>query len=93
MRLVRHNHIAIASFPGSSQIERQAMESWVEPRNKINEHIEHFCPLSLRYTGMWDAFRSIVRSDGILGLWKGWAPNCLRASVVCLGGEKGGVCR
>ena len=28
----------IASFLGSSQIERQAMESWVEPRNKANEH-------------------------------------------------------
>ena len=40
-----------------------------------------------RYTGTYDAFRSIVRSDGVLGLWKGWIPNCQRAAVVCLGGE------
>lgn len=38
-----------------------------------------------RYTGTWDAFRSIVRSEGITGLWKGWLPNCQRAAVVCLG--------
>ena len=40
--------------------------------------------------GSWDAFRSIVRSDGVLGLWKGWQPNCLRAAFVCLGGEERG---
>ena len=39
-----------------------------------------------RYKGAADVFRSIVAKDGILGLWKGWAPNCQRAAIVCLGG-------
>ena len=34
-----------------------------------------------------DAFASIVREDGIRGLWKGWVPNCQRAAIVCLGGN------
>ena len=39
-----------------------------------------------RYKGTWDAFHSIVKSEGVLGLWKGWVPNCQRAAIVCLGG-------
>lgn len=38
-----------------------------------------------RYRGTIHAFRSIVKSDGVLGLWKGWLPNCQRAAFVCLG--------
>ncbi|XP_065910309.1 mitochondrial uncoupling protein 4-like [Dysidea avara] len=38
-----------------------------------------------RYRGTFDAFRSILRESGIRGLWKGWAPNCQRAAIVCLG--------
>ena len=40
-----------------------------------------------RYKGTWDAFRLIVKEDGVRGLWKGWIPNCQRAAVVCLGGD------
>ena len=39
-----------------------------------------------RYKGTWNAFRSIMKSEGITGLWKGWVPNCQRAAIVCLGG-------
>lgn len=41
--------------------------------------------LEPRYRGTRDAFRSILREGGIVGLWKGWAPNCQRAALVCLG--------
>ena len=40
-----------------------------------------------RYGGTWDAFRSILKSEGVVGLWRGWYPNCQRAAVACLGGE------
>ncbi|KAL5506582.1 hypothetical protein EMCRGX_G008260 [Ephydatia muelleri] len=41
--------------------------------------------LEPKYRGTRDAFRSILREDGVAGLWKGWAPNCQRAALVCLG--------
>ena len=44
-----------------------------------------------RYRGGVDVLRSIVAKDGVLGLWKGWVPNCQRAAVVCLGGEYNSV--
>ena len=40
-----------------------------------------------RYTGSLDAFRSILKTEGVTGLWKGWSPNCQRAALVCLGGK------
>ena len=49
-------------------------------------HVEHSLS-SGRYRGTRDAFRSILREDGVAGLWKGWAPNCQRAALVCLGGK------
>ena len=44
------------------------------------------CVCVCRYSGVWEVFRSIVRLQGVRGLWKGWAPNCQRAALVCLGG-------
>lgn len=41
-----------------------------------------------RYKGTWNAFYSILKSEGITGLWRGWYPNCQRAAVACLGGKK-----
>lgn len=35
-----------------------------------------------RYTGVWDAYTKIVRKEGVLGLWKGLAPNIMRNSVI-----------
>eukprot|EP00300_Choanocystis_sp_HF-7_P041832 c8617_g1_i1.p2 GENE.c8617_g1_i1~~c8617_g1_i1.p2 ORF type:complete len:303 (+),score=56.20 c8617_g1_i1:152-1060(+) len=35
-----------------------------------------------RYRGMWDAFRTIVRAEGVTGLWKGVGPTCARATVL-----------
>ena len=40
-----------------------------------------------RYKGTVDVFRSLLAEGGVLGLWKGWVPNCQRAAVVCLGGK------
>lgn len=51
---------------------------------KSTSHIL-YCHL-YRYKGTWDAFNSILKSEGITGLWKGWIPNCQRAAIVCLGG-------
>ena len=42
--------------------------------------------LICRYKGTVDAFRSIVRENGVRGLWKGWLPNCQRAAMVSIGG-------
>ena len=43
-------------------------------------------PLSGRYKGPFDAFWSILRTEGVRGLWKGWLPNITRSAIVCLGG-------
>ncbi len=55
----------------------------------MNEQImtTHIIYIQHRYRGGVDVLRSIVAKDGVLGLWKGWVPNCQRAAVVCLGGE------
>jgi len=36
-----------------------------------------------RYRGTADAYASILRNEGILGLWRGVGPNVLRCSVIC----------
>lgn len=38
-----------------------------------------------RYTGVTDAVAKIVRSDGVVGLWKGVVPNAKRAFLVNIG--------
>ena len=38
--------------------------------------------LPKKYTGMLHAFSSIVKEEGILGLWKGVGPTCGRATVL-----------
>ena len=43
--------------------------------------------LSARYNGAVDVVKTIIARDGVLGLWKGWLPNCQRAAIVCLGGD------
>ena len=35
-----------------------------------------------RYSGALDAYRSIVRQEGVLGLWTGYGPNLVRNAVV-----------
>ena len=35
-----------------------------------------------RYKGLFDAFRTIIREEGVLGLWKGVGPTCGRATVL-----------
>jgi solute carrier family 25 uncoupling protein 8/9 len=34
------------------------------------------------YNGTWDAYRKIVRQDGLVGLWRGYVPNAVRFSVI-----------
>lgn len=41
--------------------------------------------LPRRYRGTYHAFQSILKQQGIRGLWKGWLPNCQRAALVNLG--------
>lgn len=38
-----------------------------------------------RYTGILDAFDKIIRSEGVLGLWRGVFPNAQRAFLVNMG--------
>lgn len=38
-----------------------------------------------RYAGIFDAFSKVVRSEGILGLWRGVFPNAQRAFLVNMG--------
>ena len=38
-----------------------------------------------RFNGTVHAFSLIVRERGVVGLWKGWFPNCQRAAFVNLG--------
>ena len=38
-----------------------------------------------KYAGTMDAFRTIARDEGFLGLWKGVIPNVQRAAIVNLG--------
>lgn len=35
-----------------------------------------------RYSGLVDAFRTIVKAEGVTGLWKGLGPNIQRAFLV-----------
>ena len=35
-----------------------------------------------RYTGVLNAYSTIVRTEGWLGLWTGWGPNVLRNSII-----------
>ncbi|PKU80964.1 mitochondrial uncoupling protein 3 isoform X1 [Dendrobium catenatum] len=41
--------------------------------------------LPSRYTGIFDAFNKIIRSEGVLGLWRGVFPNTQRAFLVNMG--------
>lgn len=41
--------------------------------------------LPSRYTGIIDAFNKIIRSEGVLGLWRGVFPNTQRAFLVNMG--------
>lgn len=36
-----------------------------------------------RYSGAIDAYKTIIRDEGVLGLWRGIAPNVVRNSVIC----------
>ncbi|CAD6198025.1 unnamed protein product [Caenorhabditis auriculariae] len=36
----------------------------------------------LRYTGAWNCFVSLYRTQGFFGLWIGWLPNCQRAALL-----------
>ncbi|ETN82370.1 hypothetical protein RB195_013844 [Necator americanus] len=38
--------------------------------------------LSLRYSGAWDCFFSLYRTQGFSVLWLGWIPNCQRAALL-----------
>ncbi|XP_065198960.1 mitochondrial uncoupling protein 4-like [Sycon ciliatum] len=38
-----------------------------------------------RVRGVWHAYSTIVKLDGVRGLWKGWVPNVQRAALVNMG--------
>ncbi|NXP74653.1 UCP3 protein, partial [Ramphastos sulfuratus] len=38
-----------------------------------------------RYSGTWDAYRSIAREEGVRGLWRGSLPNIARNAIVNCG--------
>uniref|UniRef100_A0A0N4Z369 Mitochondrial uncoupling protein 4 n=1 Tax=Parastrongyloides trichosuri TaxID=131310 RepID=A0A0N4Z369_PARTI len=38
--------------------------------------------LPKRYHSTWQASKSLYRSQGLLGLWMGWVPNCQRAALL-----------
>lgn len=38
-----------------------------------------------RYSGLFDAFNKIIRTEGLLGLWRGVLPNVQRAFLVNMG--------
>ncbi|XP_054238261.1 mitochondrial uncoupling protein 3-like isoform X1 [Indicator indicator] len=40
---------------------------------------------ALRYSGTWDAYRTIAREEGIRGLWRGSLPNIARNAIVNCG--------
>lgn len=40
---------------------------------------------SPRYKGLWDGLRTVVKQEGLLGLWRGSTPAVQRAALVNLG--------
>lgn len=69
------------------QVEGKRVLEGKPARCRLNFFASWCSDLFYRYKGMVDAFVSIVREDGVRGLWKGWVPNCQRAAIVCLGGK------
>ena len=65
---------------GSLITENETVES-------LSNNLTFAC--HFRYRGTAHAFSSIVKQNGITGLWKGWLPNVQRAALVNLGGQSG----
>ena len=43
---------------------------------------DHICPSKRKYSGVWHCGSTIVKNDGVLGLWRGLSPCLLRAIPV-----------
>ena len=83
-----HTHHACTVYMHGVCLQVFILHHWCASSVATHIHV-HMSLSSGRYRGTRDAFRSILREGGIVGLWKGWAPNCQRAALVCLGGKMG----
>src|SRR5262249_23936477 len=56
--------------------------TWSPPRPDYRTTGVQYKP---RYQGLFHAFSTIVKHEGVLGLWKGTGPTCGRAAVLAGG--------